>query len=99
MDYCLGGESPAVLQLHKWGPSQFNIDLSEFREGFISPTRELLLLLSYQCEALLLPLVAGKYTSKNPYVSVFCYGMLWLWFSLHIGLLLFCNHFGRGIGK
>jgi spatacsin len=78
MDYCLGGESPAVLQLHKWAPSQFNIDLSEFREGFISPTRELLLLLSYQCEALLIPLVAGKYTSKNPYVSVFCYGMLWL---------------------
>lgn len=58
MDYCLGGESPAILQLRKWAPSKFNIDLSEFREGFISPTRELLLLLSYQCEALLLPLVA-----------------------------------------
>ena len=72
MDYCLGGESPAILQLHKWAPSKFNIDLSEFREGFISPTRELLLLLSYQCEALLLPLVAGKYTSPKS----FCLCML-----------------------
>ncbi|KAJ6774929.1 hypothetical protein OIU79_018167 [Salix purpurea] len=67
MDYCLGGESPAILQLHKWPPSKFNIDLSEFREGFISPTRELLLLLSHQCEALLLPLVAGE--SVNNCVS------------------------------
>ncbi|KAI5588074.1 hypothetical protein BDE02_05G071700 [Populus trichocarpa] len=65
MDYCLGGESPAILQLHKWGPSKFNIDLSEFREGFISPTRELLLLLSYQCEALLLPLVAAGESVNN----------------------------------
>ncbi|XP_061972823.1 uncharacterized protein LOC133695068 isoform X1 [Populus nigra] len=65
MDYCRGGESPAILQLHKWGPSKLNIDLSEFREGFISPTRELLLLLSYQCEALLLPLVAAGESVNN----------------------------------
>ncbi|KAM3708731.1 hypothetical protein ACJW31_02G119000 [Castanea mollissima] len=56
----LGGESPAILQLHKWGPSQAQLNLSEFREAFISPTRQLLLLLSYQCEALLLPLNIGN---------------------------------------
>lgn len=58
----LGGESPAILQLHKWGPSQAQLNLSEFREAFISPTRQLLLLLSYQCEALLLPLNTGKFS-------------------------------------
>ncbi|KAF5960350.1 hypothetical protein HYC85_001559 [Camellia sinensis] len=60
MDFNSGGEGPAILQLHKWGTSEIELDLSEFREAFISPTRELLLLLSYHCEALLLPLVKGK---------------------------------------
>ncbi|KAL7230412.1 hypothetical protein ACSBR2_008822 [Camellia fascicularis] len=60
MDFNSGGEGPAILQLHKWGTSEVELDLSEFREAFISPTRELLLLLSYHCEALLLPLVKGK---------------------------------------
>ncbi|XP_028112522.1 uncharacterized protein LOC114310657 isoform X1 [Camellia sinensis] len=60
MDFNSGGEGPAILQLHKWGTSEVKLDLSEFREAFISPTRELLLLLSYHCEALLLPLVKGK---------------------------------------
>lgn len=62
MDCSLGAEGPAVLQLRKWDPSQFQLNLSEFREAFISPTKELLLLLSYQCEALLLPLVTGEYS-------------------------------------
>jgi hypothetical protein len=57
----LGGEGPAILQLQKWHPSQAQLNLSEFREAFISPTRQLLLLLSYQCEALLLPLITGEF--------------------------------------
>ncbi|GAB2283200.1 hypothetical protein Dimus_017727 [Dionaea muscipula] len=59
MDASPNCEGPAVVQLHRWDRSQVQLDLSEFREAFISPTRELLLLLSYQCEALLLPLVRG----------------------------------------
>ncbi|OVA08128.1 Spatacsin [Macleaya cordata] len=53
-------DGPAILRLQKWGPSEAQINLSEFREAFISPTRELLLLLSYQCEALLIPLISGE---------------------------------------
>lgn len=55
MDFSKGSEGPAVLQLQKWGPD-VHLNVSQFREAFISPTRELLLLLSYQCEAMLLPL-------------------------------------------
>ncbi|XP_059642353.1 uncharacterized protein LOC132284280 isoform X2 [Cornus florida] len=66
MDFNSGGEAPAILQLRKWDPPGVQLNLSEFREAFISPTRELLLLLSYQCEALLLPLVNGEsINSKN----------------------------------
>ncbi|KAJ4828081.1 hypothetical protein Tsubulata_018948, partial [Turnera subulata] len=69
MGYSLGGggdddgdgKAPAVLQLHRWDSSRFKLNVSEFREGFISPTREQLLLLSYQREALLLPLVIGEH--------------------------------------
>ncbi|XP_021728108.1 uncharacterized protein LOC110695197 isoform X1 [Chenopodium quinoa] len=50
------GEGPAVLQLHRWDPSHIRPDLSEYQEAFLSPMRELLLLHSYQSEALLLPL-------------------------------------------
>lgn len=60
MECSVSGEGPAILQLHKWAPSKPQLDLSEFREAFISPTRELILLLSYQCEALLLPLIIGE---------------------------------------
>ncbi|GAV81705.1 hypothetical protein CFOL_v3_25159 [Cephalotus follicularis] len=60
MDCSFGEEGPPVLQLHQWDSSQFQLNLSEYREAFISPTRELLLLLSYQYEALLLPLITGK---------------------------------------
>ncbi|GLT68925.1 hypothetical protein SLA2020_411170 [Shorea laevis] len=59
MDCSLGDESLAILQLHKWDPPDLQLDLSEFREAFLSPTRELLLLLSYQCQALLVPLITG----------------------------------------
>ncbi|XP_010261035.1 PREDICTED: uncharacterized protein LOC104599968 [Nelumbo nucifera] len=64
-----GGDSPAILQLRRWDPSQIQLNLSEFREAFISPTRELLLLLSYQYEALLLPLVAGNSTKRNNHLK------------------------------
>ncbi|XP_049390854.1 uncharacterized protein LOC125855205 [Solanum stenotomum] len=63
MDFTYGGEDPAILQLQKWGSSRVQVNLSDFCEGFISPRRELLLLLSYHREALLLPL--GKST-KDP---------------------------------
>lgn len=60
MELSSGGEGPALLQLHNWTPSQLQLKLSDFREAFISPTRELLLLLSYHCEASLLPLFSGE---------------------------------------
>ncbi|XP_031108009.1 uncharacterized protein LOC116012576 isoform X2 [Ipomoea triloba] len=53
-------EVPPILQLKKWDPSEYQLELSKFREGFLSPTREILLLLSYHCEALLLPLAREK---------------------------------------
>lgn len=61
MDPPLGAEGPAILQLHKWDPSYQKLYLSEFREAFISPTRQQLLLLSCQDEALLLPLLTGQF--------------------------------------
>lgn len=61
MDFANGGEDPAILQLQKWGSSQVQVNLSDFCEGFISPRRELLALLSYHCEALLVPLGKGEY--------------------------------------
>ncbi|KAF3440484.1 hypothetical protein FNV43_RR18768 [Rhamnella rubrinervis] len=65
MDLPLGSGAPSILQLHKWGPSHPQLNLSEFREAFISPTRQLLLLLSNQCEALLLPLATGDSRVSN----------------------------------
>ncbi|KAJ7945315.1 Spatacsin [Quillaja saponaria] len=65
MDFHVGNEDPPILKLNKWGPSQAQIKLSEFREAFISPTRQILLLLSYQCEALLLPLMTGDSHCNN----------------------------------
>lgn len=58
-------DDPAVLQLHKWDPSQTQIPLSEFRQAFISPTRQILLLHSYQNQALLFPLVKGESNSSG----------------------------------
>ncbi|XP_051127140.1 uncharacterized protein LOC127248696 isoform X2 [Andrographis paniculata] len=59
-----------VLQLRKWDPSEFPYSPSDFREGFISPTRMSLLLLSYDSEGLLFPLVRGKSLINNdPEVS------------------------------
>lgn len=68
MDFAYGGEDPAILQLQKWGSSRVQVNLSDFCEGFISPRRELLLLLSYHGEALLLPLgksIKDPQSSKN----------------------------------
>lgn len=63
------GDGPAVLRLRKWDQSQFQLNLSEFREAVVSPTREALVLLSYQSEALLLPLIAGKFSQLLPDLS------------------------------
>ncbi|KGN48416.1 uncharacterized protein LOC101206379 [Cucumis sativus] len=59
MDSVSGCEGPAILQLQKWNPSQPQLNLAEYREAFISPTRQNLLLHSYKHEALLLPLNTG----------------------------------------
>ncbi|TKY57824.1 Zinc finger protein [Spatholobus suberectus] len=45
-----------MLQLHKWDPSETQIRLLDFCKAFLYPTREILLLYSYEREALLLPL-------------------------------------------
>ncbi|XP_074295549.1 uncharacterized protein LOC141623336 [Silene latifolia] len=66
MDVQENTEGPVVLQLHKLDPSRVQLDVSEYSEAFLSPTRELLLLHSYQNEALLLPLTKG-----DPY-SITC---------------------------
>ncbi|XVF15027.1 hypothetical protein REPUB_Repub09cG0114100 [Reevesia pubescens] len=71
MDRSAGGESPSILQLNKWGPSELPLNLSEYREAFISPTRELLLMHSYQCQALLIPLIAGDSVDSDVLES--CY--------------------------
>ncbi|KAF9605336.1 hypothetical protein IFM89_016101, partial [Coptis chinensis] len=49
-------DDPAIIHLRKWDSTK--LDLSKFCEAFISPTRELLLLLSHQCEVSLLHLTA-----------------------------------------
>ncbi|KAF9603991.1 hypothetical protein IFM89_039345 [Coptis chinensis] len=71
MVYSCGSQAvdgPAIIQLRKWDSTK--LDLSKFCEAFISPTRELLLLLSHQCEASLLPLtgtdeLGGCYDSNS----------------------------------
>lgn len=65
-------DGPFVLRLHKWGPEQFNLELSDFCEALISPTRELLLLLSYQHEAILLPLITVRGNVEGLEVSSSC---------------------------
>ncbi|MQM01200.1 hypothetical protein Taro_033955, partial [Colocasia esculenta] len=47
-------EQPAILQLQRW--CQFRPKLSDVHQVFISPTRKILVLLSYQYEALLVSL-------------------------------------------
>ncbi|CAM8951081.1 unnamed protein product [Rhodiola kirilowii] len=66
-----GEEGPVLLQLSKWDSSPV-LNFSDFREAFISPTREFMLLLSVHCDALLLPLVAAgdSKTSDSPDTSV-----------------------------
>ncbi|KAI9108709.1 hypothetical protein K1719_020356 [Acacia pycnantha] len=85
MELSMGSrEDPAILQLHKWGSSEAKFNLSEFHEAFLSPTRQTLLLLSYQHEALLVPLITGdshgsdsksshdRYSNHGPGVSTHC---------------------------
>ncbi|KAH6833706.1 spatacsin carboxy-terminus protein [Perilla frutescens var. hirtella] len=70
VDSCPIEDGLPVLQLRKWGPSEFPYNPSGFREGFISPVRNLLLLLSYDSEALLYPLVKGRcITNKNSEIT------------------------------
>ncbi|XP_076902084.1 uncharacterized protein LOC143556706 isoform X1 [Bidens hawaiensis] len=57
MTSSFGEEGPAIVQLQKWEPSCLQVNLKQFREAFLSPTRELILLLSYHHEGLLLPIV------------------------------------------
>jgi hypothetical protein len=66
-------DGPVVLQLRRWPDSTFQLDLSEFHEGLISPTRRMLLLLSDKNEATLVSLMSGTYflhcsfTTYKPY--------------------------------
>ena len=72
MDFPLSSEDPAILQLHNWDLSETRIGLSDFREAFLSPTREILLLHSYEREALLLPLSKGGYCFPLFVILVYC---------------------------
>lgn len=68
------GDGLAVLQLQKWHWLPFQLEISEFSEAFISPTRQLLLLLSHQFEAMLLSLTPGVSLVENISFSVsLCY--------------------------
>ncbi|KAL7604171.1 hypothetical protein Lser_V15G17977 [Lactuca serriola] len=71
MTYSFGEEDPVIVQLQKWESSRFLANLAQFREAFLSPIRELILLLSYHHEGLLLPLVKGGAVS-----SIVSYPML-----------------------
>ncbi|KAK7358900.1 hypothetical protein VNO77_00841 [Canavalia gladiata] len=66
MDFPLGSKDPAILQLNKWDLSETQIGLLDFREAFLSPTREILLLHSYEREALLFPLIKGESRFSGP---------------------------------
>ncbi|CAI9298348.1 unnamed protein product [Lactuca saligna] len=50
MTYSFGEEGPAIVQLQKWESSRLQANLTQFHEAFLSPTRELILLLSYHHE-------------------------------------------------
>ena len=67
MTFSSGEEGPAIVQLHKWEPSRLQANLAQFREAFLSPTREFVLLLSYHNEGLLLPLGKGKHPNLIAY--------------------------------
>jgi hypothetical protein len=60
-----GEDGPVVLQLKKWQDSIFQFDLSEFHEGFISPSRRMLLLLSNKFEATLVSLSSGTLSESS----------------------------------
>lgn len=77
LNCCSNEDGLPVLQLRKWGPSEFPYSPSNFREGFISPTRKSLLLLSYDFEALLLPLVKGD-------VLIFPLTFVFMGYHIHV---------------
>ncbi|CAA7400661.1 unnamed protein product [Spirodela intermedia] len=62
---------PALLQLRKWG--QVRPKLSDFHQFLISPTRELLLFLSHQSDALLISLLKDRFCEvvQKPITSKF----------------------------
>ncbi|KAK9110552.1 hypothetical protein Sjap_018612 [Stephania japonica] len=64
---CIGQDvdHPSILRLQKWDPYQMQLNPSEFCDAFLSPTKKLLLLLSHQSEAFLLPLVTGYFLDRN----------------------------------
>ncbi|GFP83267.1 hypothetical protein PHJA_000470100 [Phtheirospermum japonicum] len=66
-DCCSNEGGLPVLQLRKWGPAEFPYNPSNFREGFISPMRKSLLLLSHDSMALLISLDEGQcMNSEDP---------------------------------
>ncbi|KAK4258912.1 hypothetical protein QN277_005307 [Acacia crassicarpa] len=77
MEMSMGSrEDPAILQFHKWGSSEAQLNLYEFHEVFLSPTRQTLILLTYQYEALLVPLITGDHGSSSHNYSLTKYKCL-----------------------
>lgn len=70
MTVSFGEEAPGIVQLQKWEPSPLRTNLAHFREAFLSPTREFIVLLSYHNDGLLLPLVKGEATASETRASV-----------------------------
>lgn len=62
------GDGPAILKLAKWDHLPYCLKPSELSEVSLSPTRKLLLFLSRQSEALLLPLTDGTFNGFFAFV-------------------------------
>lgn len=78
---------PVILQLQRWDVGQ--LDLSQFSEVSISPSCELLLLVSHQREALFFPLTLIKSSKRSPQLSVSAGS----YFSLHPESILHPSEF------
>lgn len=66
-------DGPAVLQLYRWKSSQPHLELSKFREAFISPTRRLFGLLSDHGEVLLLHCSLPLPSLLEPFIALLTY--------------------------
>lgn len=65
-------DGPAVLQLYRWKSSQPHLELSKFREAFISPTRRLFGLLSDHGDLILSMTNVDQSQVESPSLSDSC---------------------------